>query len=75
MGMTEKQGGSDLRSNTSRAERISDGLYRISGHKWFLSAPMSDAFVMIAQMDEGPVVSWCRGFWRMARPTGWSFKG
>ncbi len=53
MGMTEKQGGTDVRANTSRAERVSDGIYRLNGHKWFMSAPMSDAFVMLAQMPEG----------------------
>jgi putative acyl-CoA dehydrogenase len=49
MGMTEKQGGTDVRANTTRAERGADGLYRITGHKWFFSAPMSDAFLVLAQ--------------------------
>jgi len=53
MGMTEKQGGSDVRSNTSRAERQSDGSYRLVGHKWFFSAPMSDAHLVLAQADGG----------------------
>ncbi len=57
MGMTEKQGGSDVRANTTRAvaEGSSDGLdaYRLTGHKWFLSAPMSDGFLMLAQAKEG----------------------
>lgn len=53
MGMTEKQGGTDVRANTTRAERVSDGIYRLSGHKWFMSAPMSDAFIMLAQTPEG----------------------
>ena len=53
MGMTEKQGGTDVRANTSRAERAGEGIYRLKGHKWFMSAPMSDAFVMLAQMNEG----------------------
>ena len=53
MGMTEKQGGTDVRANTSRAERLSDGLYRLTGHKWFMSAPMSDAFLMLAQTANG----------------------
>ncbi len=52
MGMTEKQGGTDVRSNMTRAERDGDG-YRISGHKWFMSAPMCDAFLVLAQADEG----------------------
>ncbi|MCP8895552.1 acyl-CoA dehydrogenase family protein [Shinella daejeonensis] len=53
MGMTEKQGGTDVRANTSTAERVSEGIYRLSGHKWFMSAPMSDGFVMLAQTRQG----------------------
>lgn len=53
MGMTEKQGGTDVRANTSRAEPLEGKIYRLSGHKWFLSAPMSDAFLMLAQTDRG----------------------
>jgi putative acyl-CoA dehydrogenase len=54
MGMTEKQGGTDVRASTSRAERHGiGGLYRIIGHKWFLSAPMSDAFLVLAQAPGG----------------------
>jgi putative acyl-CoA dehydrogenase len=52
MGMTEKQGGSDVRANTTRADPDGDA-YRITGHKWFLSAPMSDAFLVLAQANEG----------------------
>src|SRR5438132_9268793 len=52
MGMTEKQGGTDVRSNMTRAERSADG-YRITGHKWFMSAPMCDAFLVLAQADAG----------------------
>ena len=52
MGMTEKQGGTDVRSNTTRATRDGDG-YRITGHKWFMSAPMCDAFLVLAQADDG----------------------
>jgi putative acyl-CoA dehydrogenase len=52
MGMTEKQGGTDVRSNMTRAERAADG-YRITGHKWFMSAPMCDAFLVLAQAEEG----------------------
>jgi putative acyl-CoA dehydrogenase len=52
MGMTEKQGGTDVRANMTRAVR--DGsAYRITGHKWFMSAPMCDAFLVLAQADEG----------------------
>ena len=53
MGMTEKQGGSDVRANTTRAEPIDDGTWRITGHKWFFSAPMSDAFLVLAQTPNG----------------------
>jgi putative acyl-CoA dehydrogenase len=53
MGMTEKQGGTDVRANTTRAERAGSGFYRITGHKWFMSAPMSDAFLVLAQAREG----------------------
>ncbi len=53
MGMTEKQGGTDLRANTTRAERASRDFHRLNGHKWFMSAPMSDAFLMLAQASEG----------------------
>jgi putative acyl-CoA dehydrogenase len=52
MGMTEKQGGTDVRSNVTRATRDGDA-YRITGHKWFMSAPMCDAFLVLAQADEG----------------------
>ena len=52
MGMTEKQGGTDVRANTTRAEPDGDG-YRITGHKWFMSAPMSDAFLVLAQAPGG----------------------
>ena len=54
MGMTEKQGGTDVRANTTRAERAGNNFYRITGHKWFMSAPMSDAFLVLAQAQEGP---------------------
>ena len=67
MGMTEKQGGSDVRSNTTRAEAVDgaegrrrfgadvdvDGLHRIVGHKWFFSAPQSDAHLILAQAGAG----------------------
>jgi len=58
MGMTEKQGGSDVRANTTRAQP--DGRdawgerFRITGHKWFMSAPMCDAFLVVAQTASGP---------------------
>ncbi len=53
MAMTEKQGGSDVRANTTRAMPIGDGLYEITGHKFFVSAPMCDAFLMLAQAPGG----------------------
>jgi putative acyl-CoA dehydrogenase len=53
MGMTEKQGGSDVRANTTRAVPQADGTYRLTGHKWFTSAPMSDLFLVLARLDEG----------------------
>lgn len=53
MAMTEKQGGSDVRANTTRAQKISDSEYRLTGHKWFCSAPMCDAFLTLAQTTKG----------------------
>jgi len=53
MGLTEKQGGSDVRANTTRAEPLGDGTWRVVGHKWFLSAPMCDAFLVTAQSPKG----------------------
>jgi putative acyl-CoA dehydrogenase len=52
MAMTEKQGGSDLRAVRTTAER-GDGGWRLNGHKWFCSAPMSDAFFTLARLPEG----------------------
>jgi putative acyl-CoA dehydrogenase len=52
MGMTEKQGGTDVRANMTRAVRDGEA-YRITGHKWFMSAPMCDAFLVLAQAGEG----------------------
>jgi putative acyl-CoA dehydrogenase len=54
MAMTEKQGGSDVRANTTRADAVDgDGEYVLTGHKWFCSAPMSDAFLVLAQASDG----------------------
>lgn len=57
MGMTEKQGGSDVRANTTKATPLvksgAGELYELTGHKWFLSAPMCDAFLVLAQAPEG----------------------
>ncbi|HKA81118.1 MAG TPA: acyl-CoA dehydrogenase family protein [Xanthobacteraceae bacterium] len=52
MGMTERQGGTDVRTNTTRAEPAGDG-YAITGQKWFMSAPMCDAFLVLAQAPGG----------------------
>ncbi|GAC1379708.1 MAG: acyl-CoA dehydrogenase family protein [Marmoricola sp.] len=53
MSMTEKQGGSDVRTNTTTARPQPDGSYRLVGHKWFTSAPMSDLFLTLAQAPDG----------------------
>ncbi|MEV5886095.1 acyl-CoA dehydrogenase family protein [Streptomyces sp. NPDC052020] len=55
MGMTEKQGGSDVRANTTAARPLAEaGTYELTGHKWFCSAPMSDGFLVLAQAPDGP---------------------
>ena len=53
MGMTEKQGGSDVRRNTTKASKQTDGSYSIVGHKFFFSAPMCDAHLILAQAEGG----------------------
>jgi putative acyl-CoA dehydrogenase len=53
MAMTEKQGGSDVRANTTTARDAGDGTWRLVGHKWFCSAPMSDVFLVLAQTSAG----------------------
>ena len=53
MAMTEKQGGSDVRANTTRARCVGEGEYDLTGHKWFCSAPMSDAFLTLAYAKGG----------------------
>ena len=53
MSMTEKQGGSDVRANTTRAVPQQDGSYLLTGHKWFTSAPMCDLFLVLAQAPGG----------------------
>jgi putative acyl-CoA dehydrogenase len=53
MSMTEKQGGSDVRANTTTATAQPDGHYRLVGHKWFTSAPMCDVFLTLARTGEG----------------------
>jgi putative acyl-CoA dehydrogenase len=53
MAMTEKQGGSDVRANTTEGVHLGGGSYQVDGHKWFCSAPMSDAFLVLAQTRRG----------------------
>lgn len=53
MAMTEKQGGSDVRANTTSAQPLGGGRYALTGHKWFCSAPMSDGFLVLAQAPGG----------------------
>jgi putative acyl-CoA dehydrogenase len=54
MAMTEKQGGSDVRANTTRAVPLAEpGAYELTGHKWFCSAPFCDAFLVLAQAPDG----------------------
>ncbi|MBM9617759.1 acyl-CoA dehydrogenase family protein [Streptomyces zhihengii] len=53
MGMTEKQGGTDVRANTTTATEQADGTWRLRGHKWFTSAPMNDLFLVLAQAPGG----------------------
>ncbi|HLR83479.1 MAG TPA: acyl-CoA dehydrogenase family protein, partial [Nocardioidaceae bacterium] len=53
MGMTEKQGGSDVRTNETVATASADGTYTLRGHKWFTSAPMNDVFLVLAQAPDG----------------------
>ncbi|MFE2952567.1 acyl-CoA dehydrogenase family protein [Embleya sp. NPDC059267] len=53
MGMTEKQGGTDVRANTTTATEHADGTWRLRGHKWFTSAPMNDLFLVLAQAPGG----------------------
>ncbi|MBU2665347.1 acyl-CoA dehydrogenase family protein [Actinoplanes bogorensis] len=53
MGMTEKQGGSDVRANTTTATPAGGGMWRLRGHKWFTSAPMCDLFLVLAQAPAG----------------------
>ena len=53
MSMTEKQGGSDVQTNTTTAVRLASGEFALRGHKWFTSAPMSDAFLTLARIGDG----------------------
>ena len=73
MAMTEKQGGSDVRANTTRAVPAGQGgpgrEYRLTGHKWFCSAPMCDAFLVLAQRRADCRASCCRAGRPMACET------
>ncbi len=53
MAMTERQGGSDVRANITRADPLQDGLYELNGHKWFCSYPPCDVFLVLAQAPRG----------------------
>ena len=56
MAMTERQGGSDVRANITRAEPVGDGSYELHGHKWFCSYPPCDVFLVLAQAPGRPLV-------------------
>jgi putative acyl-CoA dehydrogenase len=81
MAMTEKQGGSDVRANTTRAERIvgggdvdgNGGLWALTGHKWFCSAPMSDVFLMLAQAP-GSLTCFLVPRWLPDGERNWGFR-
>jgi putative acyl-CoA dehydrogenase len=65
MGMTEKQGGSDVRANTTVATPLDGGLeYELTGHKWFTSAPMCDLFLVLAQVEGAGVTCFALPRWR-----------
>ncbi len=59
MGMTEKQGGSDVRANSTRAMPDGDDRWLLTGHKWFCSAPMCDLFLVLAQVDDAGLSCFC----------------
>jgi putative acyl-CoA dehydrogenase len=73
MGMTEKQGGTDVRANTTRALPAGEG-YRITGHKWFMSAPMCDAFLVLAQAPGGLTCFLLPRCWPDGRVNGLNFR-
>lgn len=75
MSMTEKQGGSDVRAGTTEAVPKGDGSYRLTGHKWFTSAPMCDIFLVLAQPPAGCRASSCPGYCRTAAATECSCSG
>jgi len=63
MGMTEKQGGSDVRSNATVATQVVDG-WELVGHKWFTSAPMCDLFLILAQVEDAGISCFAMPRWR-----------
>src|SRR5262249_45342596 len=71
MAMTEKQGGSDVRANTTRARALAGrgpgAEYELTGHKWFCSAPMCDTFLVLAQTERG-LSCFLLPRWRPHRP-------
>ena len=69
MAMTERQGGSDVRANITRAEPVGDGAYEIHGHKWFCSYPPCDVFLVLAQAPGG------LSCFLVERGPGWSSSG
>jgi putative acyl-CoA dehydrogenase len=71
MAMTEKQGGSDVRANRTLATAAGDGSYRLRGHKWFCSAPMSDGFLTLAKVDgaDDALTCFVAPKWRPADPS------
>lgn len=71
MSMTEKQGGSDVRANRTTAVPQPDGSYRITGHKWFTSAPMSDVLLVLAQAPGGLSCFFLPASSRTALATPW----
>ena len=73
MGMTEKQGGTDVRANTTTALPSGDE-YRLTGHKWFMSAPMSDAFLVLAQAPGGLTCFFLPRFRPDGSPNGLAFQ-
>jgi putative acyl-CoA dehydrogenase len=73
MGMTEKQGGTDLRANTTTAVRAGES-YRLHGHKWFMSAPMCDGFLVLAQAPGGLTCFWLPRFTPDGRVNGLQFQ-
>ena len=75
MSMTEKQSGSDVRTNTTSATRMEGNSWRLTGHKWFTSAPMCDGFLTLAQTDDHPMSPSCFLVPRWIPSTGERNKG